>query len=59
MPPPFARDDGVFSEKSERIVENKGRSFERDATVLTVVDPVLLIVLLKPHRYTKCITRWL
>ena len=47
MPPPFARDDGVFSEKSERIVENKDRGFERAAAVLPLVDPVLLTVRLK------------
>jgi hypothetical protein len=53
-----------FSEKCKRIVENKGGRFEREAAVLLLVDPVLFIVLvsdrgslLKPHRYTKCITR--
>jgi hypothetical protein len=25
--------------------------------VLPLVDPVLFVVPLKPHRYTKCITR--
>jgi hypothetical protein len=25
--------------------------------VLPLVDPVLFIIPLKPHRYTKCITR--
>jgi hypothetical protein len=36
---------------------NKGGRFEREAVVLPLVDPVLFIVPLKPHRYTKCITR--
>ena len=57
MPPLLAPNDTVFSEKRKRIVEDKGGRFEREAVVLPLVDPVLFIVPLKPHRYTKCITR--
>jgi hypothetical protein len=57
MPPPFALDDAVFAERCIRIVEDKGGRFEREAVVLPLVDPVFFIVPLKPHRYTKCITR--
>ena len=46
-----------FSENCKRIVENKGVRFKREAVVPPLVDPVLFIVPLKPHRYTKCITR--
>jgi hypothetical protein len=42
-------------EKRERIVENKCGRFELEAAVLPLVDPVLLIVPLKPRRYTRCI----
>ena len=47
MPPLFALNDAVFSEKCKRIVENKGGRFEREAVVLPLVDPVLFIVVLK------------
>ena len=57
MPPLFALNNAVFSEKCKRIVENKGGRFERQAAVLSLVDPVLFIVPLEPHCYTKCITR--
>ena len=57
MPPLFALNNSVPAEDCKRIVENKGRRFEREAFVLPLVDPVLFIVPLEPHRYTKCITR--
>ncbi len=57
MPPLFAVDNAVFSENCKRSMVNKGGRFEREAVVLPLVDPVLFIVPLKPHRYTKCITR--
>ena len=45
MPPLFALNNAVFSEKCKRIVENKGGRFKREAAVLPLVDPVLFIVL--------------
>jgi hypothetical protein len=57
MPPLFTLNNAVLAEKCKRIVENKGGRFEREAAVLPLVDPVLFVVPLKPHRYTKCITR--
>lgn len=57
MPPLFALNNAVLAENYKRIVENKSGRFEREAIVLPPIDPVLFIVPLKPHRYTKCITR--
>jgi hypothetical protein len=56
IPPLFALNNAALAENSEWIVENKGGRFECEATVLPPVDPVLFIVPLKMHRYTKCIT---
>src|SRR5271165_2381918 len=56
MPPLFARNNTVLTENGKRIIKSKCSRFEREAVVLPLVDPVLFIVPLKPHRYTKCIT---
>ena len=58
MPSLFALNNAVFSEKCKRIVENQGGRFKTRGRRASAVDPVLFIVPLKPHRYTKCITRW-
>src|SRR5450759_4060950 len=56
VPPLFASHDAILAEDCVGIVGNQRRSFERDATVLQLVDPVLFAVPFKPHRHTKCIT---
>ena len=56
-PPLFALNNAVFSEKCKRIVESKGGRFERQALCFRWLIPFFFIVPLKPHRYTKCITR--
>src|ERR1019366_4475292 len=56
MPPLFASHDAILAEHCLGIVENQCRNLERDATVLTLVDPVLFAVPFEPHRYTNCIT---
>jgi hypothetical protein len=57
MPPLFALRGAVFSENYKGIVKNKRSRLECQAVVFPLVDPVLFIGPLKPHRYTKCITR--
>jgi hypothetical protein len=56
MPPLFASHDAILAEHCLGIVENQCRNLERDATVLTLVDPVLIAVPFESRRYTKCIT---
>jgi hypothetical protein len=56
VPPLFAIHDAILAEDYVGIIENQRRTFERDATVLPLVDPVLFAVPLKSHRYTICIT---
>src|ERR1017187_9974642 len=56
MPPLFASHDAVLTEHRLGIVENECRNLERDATVLQLVDPILLAVPFESHRYTNCIT---
>jgi len=41
VPPLFASHDAILAEDCVGIVENKRRSFKRDAVVLQLVDPVL------------------
>src|ERR1035438_3328252 len=52
----FASHDAILAEHCLGIVENQCRNLERDATVLTLVDPVLFAVPFEPQRYTNCIT---
>ena len=61
VPSLFARHDAVFAEGYAGIVENKRRTGKGEAAVsllprLFLINPVLLTVPLKPHRYTNCIT---
>ena len=56
MPPLFPLRDAVPPENCEGIVKNQCSRLKRQAVVLLLVDPVLLIVPFEPHRYTKCIT---
>ena len=56
VPPLFANHDAILAEDYLGIVENERRTLESDATVLLLVDPVLLTVPFKSYRYTKCIT---
>ncbi len=56
VPPLLSIHDAIPAEECVRIIENQRSSFERDATVLPLVDPVLLAIPFKSHRYTNCIT---
>ena len=56
VPTLFAIHDTICADDYARIIENKRCSFERDASVLFLVDPIFRTVPFKPHRYTLCIT---
>jgi hypothetical protein len=55
VPSLLAVDDSIFAERCMGIVEDQGGGLKRD-TVLLLVDPVLLGIPFKSHRYTNCIT---